>query len=161
MEPPAGKSRLPWSLARFDITVPRPCKAGYGRDSCVMRRTGAAGCENFMTTSKHETTAAPFGNHPELPDHIRQDHALAGFAGAAEADCGQAQIYARRAAVLQNRGELQQAVADCDAAIGLDPGNATYYRMRGNLRNMQADLDGAIADFDAAITLDPAFAAAY
>ena len=80
-----------------------------------------------MTSNEDNATASTFGKTLALADNDHHDDALAAFARALEIEPGQAQIYVRRAAVWQNKGEMRHALADCDAAIGLDPGHAAYY----------------------------------
>jgi tetratricopeptide (TPR) repeat protein len=65
-----------------------------------------------------------------------------------------------RALIRHDRGAIDGALKDYDAAIRLDPGSAAAYAHRGRARSTR-DPDGAIADFGAAIRLDPKQVAAY
>jgi serine/threonine protein kinase len=62
---------------------------------------------------------------------------------------------------LLDKGDLDGAIADYDAAIRLDPKFTLAYYNRGIARADKGDLDGAMADYDAAIRLDPKHARAY
>jgi tetratricopeptide (TPR) repeat protein/predicted aspartyl protease len=52
--------------------------------------------------------------------------------------------------------ELQQALADCNAALKLSPNTAAYLDSRGLVYLRQNQYDQAIADYDAALRLQPA-----
>jgi tetratricopeptide (TPR) repeat protein len=69
--------------------------------------------------------------------------------------------YNNRGNVLRDRGELDRAIADFDAAIRLDPKSADSHINRGIARYRRGDLDRAIADYDEAIRLEPDDAYAY
>jgi tetratricopeptide (TPR) repeat protein len=58
-------------------------------------------------------------------------------------------------------GDLQGALREFDAALGLQPGLAVAYNNRGATRYELGDLDGALADFEEALRLDPLYADAY
>ena len=55
----------------------------------------------------------------------------------------------------KEQGNLERALADCDAVIGLDSGFAAAYANRGQLRRIKGDLDHAVADYQQAIRLSP------
>jgi tetratricopeptide (TPR) repeat protein len=59
------------------------------------------------------------------------------------------------------KGEYQQAIADCDAAIALDPQNDKDYYNRGFAYTMLEKHEQALADYDTAIALNPQFARSY
>lgn len=63
--------------------------------------------------------------------------------------------YNNRGNVLRDRGDLDRAIADFNAAIRLEPKSADAYIDRGIARYRRGDLDRAIADYDQAILLDP------
>jgi tetratricopeptide (TPR) repeat protein len=52
--------------------------------------------------------------------------------------------------------ELQQALADCNAALKLSPNTAAYLDSRGLVYLRQNQYDKAIADYDAALRVQPA-----
>jgi tetratricopeptide (TPR) repeat protein len=72
-----------------------------------------------------------------------------------------ADLYKRRAAAWELRGELDAAVKDLDEAIRLDPKGHTYRNNRGLLYFQQGEIDRALKDFDEEIRLRPAYARAY
>ena len=51
--------------------------------------------------------------------------------------------------------ELDQALADCDAAVALDAGNAAFVDSRGWVHVRRAEWRAALSDFDQAIRLKP------
>ncbi|MCW6512268.1 tetratricopeptide repeat protein, partial [Lichenifustis flavocetrariae] len=59
------------------------------------------------------------------------------------------------------KGDLDRAIADYTAAIGLDPGHADAYYNRGAAYVQKGDFDRAIADYSAAIGLNPGHANAF
>jgi len=61
----------------------------------------------------------------------------------------------RRALVWEALGEIDIAIGDVNAALGVRP-DAAFYGRRGTLRLEKKDYDQAIADFGEAIRLDPA-----
>jgi lipoprotein NlpI len=65
-----------------------------------------------------------------------------------------AEIYFSRAVEWTNKGEIERAIADYDAAIRVDPKYAEAYHNRGLLRAAKGESDRAIADYDAALRLD-------
>ncbi len=67
---------------------------------------------------------------------------------------------AQRDAELSERGDHDQLIADCNAALRLDPRDALALRDRGLAYALKGDYDGAIADFADAIRLDPKLVAA-
>jgi tetratricopeptide (TPR) repeat protein len=69
--------------------------------------------------------------------------------------------YRNRGDARRDKGDLDGAIADYDAAIRLNPEYAYAYNNRGNAWYDKGDLDRAIADYDAAIRIDPKYAAVY
>lgn len=65
-----------------------------------------------------------------------------------------------RAAVWNEKGEIENAIKDATEAIRLDPKEATAYGRRGDSLHEKGDLDAAIKDFTEAIRLDPKFSVA-
>ncbi len=65
-----------------------------------------------------------------------------------------AQARLDRAIERENRGELKEAIADCDALIAEKPTALTYI-VRGIAKGKLKDLPGAIADYEHALRLDP------
>jgi len=68
----------------------------------------------------------------------------------------------RRALVLGNRcetkamaGQIDAALADCEAALEIEPGNSSYLFSRGFANLMGERFVTAIADYDAALAADP------
>ena len=70
-------------------------------------------------------------------------------------------VFINRALLWAEKGELDLAIADYDAAIRLDPGSPTAFNNRGTLWRRKKNTDRAVADFTEAIRLDPLYAAAY
>jgi lipoprotein NlpI len=60
-----------------------------------------------------------------------------------------------------NRGQLAQAIADCDEALQLNPKLVEAYGNRGNAYRSNHEYDRALQDFDHALRLKPDFAGAY
>ncbi len=72
-----------------------------------------------------------------------------------------APAYVQRAAALINKGEHEQAIADCTRAIELDPELALAYANRGGARVNRGEFEPAIADCSRALQLDPQLAVAF
>src|SRR5205085_5672056 len=78
-----------------------------------------------------------------------------------------AESYYMRRVLKSSKGDLDGAIADFSAVIGMsaqDKGTADKsdaYVARGMTLRRKGDLDGAIADFDAVIGIDPRLAMAY
>src|SRR5262249_7052130 len=70
-------------------------------------------------------------------------------------------LYNNRGNLWHDRGALDNAISDFNAAIQLDPTNAAAYCNRGGALSDKKEFDQAIADFDAALKLDANFATAY
>ena len=69
--------------------------------------------------------------------------------------------YSNRGVALLEKGEINAALADFNAAIQLNPAFARAYNNRGSILSDQGRFDEAMHDFDAALTNDPFFADAY
>jgi tetratricopeptide (TPR) repeat protein len=65
-----------------------------------------------------------------------------------------------RAAAFGGKDQLDRALADYDAVLGLDATRADAFTARGELRRRKGDRRGALADFTAALKRDPEQAAA-
>jgi lipoprotein NlpI len=65
--------------------------------------------------------------------------------------------YVNRGAILLERGDLDRALADLEAAIALDPRNAMAIANRGIVLGQKGEFARAIADFDTASRLAPNF----
>jgi tetratricopeptide (TPR) repeat protein len=66
-----------------------------------------------------------------------------------------------RGTVYRDRGDLDQAISDCNKAIELDPECAEAYNSRGIAYVKKDNIDQAIADYNKAIALVPEYAEAY
>jgi tetratricopeptide (TPR) repeat protein len=55
----------------------------------------------------------------------------------------------------KEQGDLDRALADCDAVIRLDSGFAAAYASRGQIRRLKGDLDRALTDYEQAIQISP------
>jgi tetratricopeptide (TPR) repeat protein len=69
--------------------------------------------------------------------------------------------YSNRGKAYYAKGELDQALADCNKAIELDPKLAAAYSTRGKAYYGKDEVDRALADYNKAIELDPKLAVAY
>lgn len=72
-----------------------------------------------------------------------------------------AAAYFNRGNALQQKGEVDKAIADFDEAIKLEPKSANAYNNRGTVKNEKGDADGAIEDFNVAIKHNARYASAY
>lgn len=77
-----------------------------------------------------------------------------------EMNLGQADVYFARAYSYDNKGNLNQAIADYTQAIKLKPSSAAHNN-RGTAYAQQGDYNRAIADYNQAIKLKPSNAAPY
>ena len=94
-----------------------------------------------------------------LGNHVRSCTAIIRSERSSSKD--KAVAYNNRGNFLRDRGELDRAIADFDAAVRLEPKSADTYINRGIARYRRGDLDRAIADYDEAIRIDPEDAYAY
>jgi len=72
-----------------------------------------------------------------------------------------ADAYARRGANWDVRGNLEQALRDCNDAIARKPYSEAAYVNRGIIRQKMNELNGATDDYSEALRLNPQLAAAY
>jgi tetratricopeptide (TPR) repeat protein len=72
-----------------------------------------------------------------------------------------AKLHTNRGVELKQKGDLDGALKDYDAAIRLNPADFFAFNNRANVRRDKGDLAGAIADYGEAARLEPAYAAAY
>ena len=63
--------------------------------------------------------------------------------------------YCRRAFAYEGLGKYDEAIADCNVAIGLDPRDSSGYESRASVYHKTGQHDLAIADYTKAISLDP------
>ncbi len=70
-------------------------------------------------------------------------------------------IHLFKGAVYHNRGQLSNAIAECNKAMETNPKYAPIYNNRGFAYIGKGQYDQAISDFNKAIALDPVFAMAY
>jgi tetratricopeptide (TPR) repeat protein len=101
-----------------------------------------------------ETPPVPLGSAD-----LQQDAGPAIDGGAADGQA--AREHCRRAKEHAAAGDAAAALADCEQAIRLDPLYAPAYLMRGLLRRRAGQLDRAIEDASQALVLDPNLTAAY
>jgi tetratricopeptide (TPR) repeat protein len=69
--------------------------------------------------------------------------------------------YASRARIWNYRGEFDNAIDDCDAALELDADCAMAYDRRAQALTAKGQVDAALVDFERAIRLTPDYASAY
>jgi len=72
-----------------------------------------------------------------------------------------AKLHNNRGVELKQKGDLDAALKDYDAALRLNPGDFFAFNNRANIRRDKGDIAGAIADYTQAVRLEPAYAAAY
>jgi tetratricopeptide (TPR) repeat protein len=69
--------------------------------------------------------------------------------------------YTHRAWALQEKGDVDRALADLDEALRLEPGNEEAHSTRGTIHLMRGDYVRARADLDEAVRLSPGSSAAW
>jgi tetratricopeptide (TPR) repeat protein len=72
-----------------------------------------------------------------------------------------AKLHNNRGVELKQKGDLDGALKDYDAAIKLNRQDFFAFNNRANVRRDKGDTAGAIADYGEAVRLEPAYAAAY
>jgi len=70
-----------------------------------------------------------------------------------EPDANRAIAFRNRCMAINNTGNHDRAIQDCDQAISLSPGNLEAYLSRGHALFNKGDYDRAILDYGQAITL--------
>lgn len=70
-------------------------------------------------------------------------------------DPGNAIAHVNRGTAYEERGDLDAALADYEAALRLNRNYADAYFGRGNVRRQRGDLAGALRDFDVVVQLRP------
>jgi tetratricopeptide (TPR) repeat protein len=70
-----------------------------------------------------------------------------------ETDANRAVAFQNRCMAINNTGNHDRAIRDCDQAIGLNPGNVEAYLSRAHALFNKADYDRAILDYDHAVAL--------
>jgi len=75
---------------------------------------------------------------------------------ALELDPNNVSAYVNRGSAFEDRGELDHAMANYEAALARAPTFADALFGRGNVRRLRGDLDGALEDFDRVTQLKPA-----
>lgn len=83
------------------------------------------------------------------------EHAVEQLTALIAAGSPTADAYLWRGYLHRLRNELDQAIADYDAAIRLEPADAVARRFRGVARYANGDYDAARADYTEAIRIDP------
>ncbi len=91
-------------------------------------------------------------------DVVLFENALDYFTGVIRTNPQDDGALARRAAVLQKKGDLGLAIQDLDEAIRLNPKVPVWWSNRGNAWIDKKDFDKALKDFDEAVRLDPSYA---
>ena len=69
--------------------------------------------------------------------------------------------YTERGVTYYNKGDIDKAIEDYNAAIALDPGFAEAYTHRGQSYHDRGEIDKAITDYNKAIELNPELAEPY
>jgi tetratricopeptide (TPR) repeat protein len=72
-----------------------------------------------------------------------------------------AKLHTNRGVERKQKGDLDGALQDYDAALALNPNDFFAFNNRANVRRDKGDIAGAIADYTEAVRLEPAYAAAY
>jgi tetratricopeptide (TPR) repeat protein len=72
-----------------------------------------------------------------------------------------AKLHNNRGVELKQKGDLDAALKDYDAALGLNPADFFAFNNRANIRRDKGDTAGAIADYTEAVRLEPAYVAAF
>ena len=72
-----------------------------------------------------------------------------------------AKLHTNRGVELKQKGDLDAALKDYDAALTLNPNDFFAFNNRANVRRDKGDIPGAISDYTEAVRLEPAYAAAY
>ena len=70
-----------------------------------------------------------------------------------EVDPEDAGAYYNRGLAYGEKGDFDQAIADCDKAIELDPGYANAYLLRGAAYGEKGEVEKAISDLEKCIEL--------
>jgi tetratricopeptide (TPR) repeat protein len=159
-----------YALADFDQTLRlKPDDA-----AALMARAGLTINSNRTQAQADLAAAASASTDPEqslqialmferaglLPEGVTQlDRWLAANPGAAPAQRAAALNGRCWLRAVLNQG-LDQALADCDAALRLRPRTAAFLDSRGHVRLNRGQYDLAIADYDAALQENPKLAAA-
>ena len=71
-----------------------------------------------------------------------------------------AKLHTNRGVERKQKGDLDGALQDYDAALALNPSDFFAFNNRANVRRDKGDTAGAIADYTEAVRLEPAYAAA-
>jgi tetratricopeptide (TPR) repeat protein len=69
--------------------------------------------------------------------------------------------YLSRGAAERNKGELDAALRDEDAALRLDPKSVDAHMVRGGIYGAKKDFNAAISEFDAVLQIEPNHVAAH
>ena len=72
-----------------------------------------------------------------------------------------ARAYTERGVTHHNKGDVDKAIEDYNAAIALDPEFAEAYTGRGKAYRDKGEFDKAIEDYNTAIALNPELAESY
>jgi tetratricopeptide (TPR) repeat protein len=128
--------------------------------------TGAsiAACTQIIQASEETTTNRAIAYYVRAGAYKTKgdnDHAVADYTKAIEANAHYADAYAGRGIVHQIKGDNEDAIADYTKAIEIDPRYARAYLGRGMVYRLKGDSDHAVADFTQAIQINPRDAIAY
>jgi tetratricopeptide (TPR) repeat protein len=88
------------------------------------------------------------------------DNAIAGCSkviarGSKESRANLAIAYYNRGVSNHNKGDVEKALADYEAALALNPDYANPYNGRANIKADRGDLAGALTDYDQALKREP------
>lgn len=126
----------------------------YGLARGPRSRTREQDSKNHPETQE----AVDFGPLESSPQDVealvqRRQDSQGTLSLAAEQHLGQAYAH-------EERGEFEDALSECIAALRFDPGYAEAYHLRGIVLDELGQTRGAMAAYRQAVRLDPAFSAA-
>ena len=97
----------------------------------------------------------------EADQVIRVDRAIRYFSDQIREHPNDTFARVMRAQLWLDRGELDEAMADCDEAIRIDPRYCPAYETRADIWLRREDVDRSLADCETALRLDPQSASAH
>ena len=110
--------------------------------------------------ARHDSARDIFERGRQKYDNQDWNGALADFTLVIQLEPNYA-AYANRALAERQLNKLDDAIIDCNHAIGFNSTNSLLYSERGFLEFKKSNLDAAIADYSRAIELNPTDATAY